>query len=89
MLSYFFQSDQFESQKRRYVNGAKVRRIAGEKLAKIASPFRQLKSSVRSFECLDLFAALEAELEAELEERRLQYLHYRGELRTRLGGWGC
>ncbi len=37
-LAYFFQSDQFQGQKRRFITGTKVRRVSGDSLAKVRIP---------------------------------------------------
>jgi type I restriction enzyme S subunit len=37
-VSYFFQSTQFQDQKRRHITGTKVRRVSGDSLAKIRIP---------------------------------------------------
>lgn len=79
-VAYFFQTEQFQAQKRRHVTGTKVRRISGEALAKINIPVPPLGVQREIVRVLDLFQALEAELEAELEARRRQYAHYRDSL---------
>ena len=75
-VSYFFQTDQFRSQKTRHITGTKVRRISGESLAKIKIPVPPLKIQQEIVLILDKFTKLEAELEA----RRRQYRHYRDQL---------
>ena len=79
-VAYFFQTEQFQAQKRKHVTGAKVRRISGEALAKINIPVPPLEVQLEIVRVLDLFQSLEAELEAELEARRRQYAHYRDSL---------
>ena len=79
-VAYFFQTEQFQAQKRRHVTGTKVRRISGEVLAKINIPVPPLEVQREIVRVLDLFQSLEAELEAELEARRRQYAHYRDSL---------
>lgn len=79
-VAYFFQSDQFQTEKIRHVSGAKVRRISGSSLAKIGIPVPPLEVQREIVRILDQFTLLEAELEAELEARRHQYEHYRGSL---------
>jgi type I restriction enzyme S subunit len=79
-VAYFFQTEQFQAQKRRHVTGTKVRRISGEALAKINIPVPPLEVQREIVRVLDLFQSLEAELEAELEARRRQYAHYRDSL---------
>ena len=80
--SYFFQSEQFQSQKKRSITGTKVRRISGDSLAKIKAPVPPVAVQEEIVRVLDLFTTLEAELEAELEARRRQYAHYRDLLLT-------
>lgn len=79
-VSYFFQSDDFHRQKRRYISGAKVRRLSGDSLAKIRIPVPPIDVQQEIVRTLDAFSALEAALEAELEGRRKQYEHYRDRL---------
>ncbi len=83
-VAYFFQSEQFQVQKRPFITGTKVRRISGENLAKIRIPVPPLEVQREIALTLDGFAELEAklsaELEAELEARRRQQQHYRGAL---------
>ncbi|WP_313279031.1 restriction endonuclease subunit S [Timonella senegalensis] len=76
-VAYFFQSEHFQGQKQRHVSGTKVRRISGASLSKILIPVPPLEVQRAIVEVLDTFSKLEAELEAELEGRRLQYRHYR------------
>ena len=79
-VSYFFQSQSFQTQKIRFITGAKVRRISGDALSKIRVPVPPLEVQREIVRILDQFTQLEAELEAELEARRRQYEHYRHEL---------
>ncbi len=75
--SYFFASRHFQDQKRRFISGTKVRRIAGEALSRIRVPVPPLEVQREIVQILDQFTQLEAELEAELEARRRQYHYYR------------
>lgn len=77
-VSYFFQSEQFQDQKKRRITGTKVRRISGESMAKIRVPVPPLEIQQEIVAILDRFTKLEAELEA----RRAQYKHYRDALLT-------
>lgn len=77
-VSYFFQSTQFQDQKKRHITGPKVRRISGDALAKIRIPAPPLEIQREVVRVLDTFA----ELEAELEARRRQYKYYRDALLT-------
>lgn len=83
-VSYFFQSEQFQVQKKRAITGTKVRRISGHNLAKIHLPVPPVEVQREIVRVLDLFTSLEVELEAELEAereaRQMQYVHYRGKL---------
>jgi type I restriction enzyme S subunit len=81
-VSYFFQSQHFQTQKMPYITGAKVRRVNGDALEKIVIPVPPIKIQEEVVRILDAFSALEAELEAELEERRKQYQYYRDALLT-------
>ncbi len=79
-VSYFFASGSFREQKRPYLTGAKVRRIADKGLLRIQIPVPSLEVQREIVRILDQFTRLEAELEAELEARRTQYEHYRNHL---------
>ena len=79
-VSYFFASSSFQDQKRPYLTGAKVRRIADKGLSRIQIPVPPLEVQREIARILDQFTTLEAELEAELEARRTQYEHYRNHL---------
>ncbi len=75
-VAYFFQSEQFQDQKKRHITGTKVRRISGDSLAKIRVPVPHLEVQREIVKVLDTFTKLEAELEA----RRRQYQYYRDQL---------
>ena len=79
-VSYFFASSSFQEQKRPYLTGAKVRRIADKGLSRIQIPVPPVEIQREIVRILDQFTTLEAELEAELEARRTQYEHYRNHL---------
>ena len=79
-ISYCFQSELFQSQKKKYITGTKVLRVNGDAMAKIHVPVPPLPVQEEIARILDSFSSLEAELEAELEARRKQYTHYRDEL---------
>lgn len=81
-VSYFFQSAQFQDQKKKHITGLKVRRISGDALAKIHIPAPPVEVQQEIVKVLDTFTKLEAELEAELEARRRQYQYYRDALLT-------
>ena len=102
-VSYFFQSDEFQDQKKRSITGTKVRRISGDALAKVKIPVPPLDVQREIARILDEFSALETklakELDAELEARRRQYAFYRSRVfadlqdervpLARLGQWTC
>ena len=79
-VSYFFASSSFQEQKRPYLTGAKVRRIADKGLSRIQIPAPPVEVQREIVRILDQFTTLEAELEAELEARCTQYEHYRNDL---------
>ena len=83
-VAYFFQTEQFQKQKRSYITGTKVRRVNANDLARIEIPLPPLSVQSRIVEILDKFTAMEAELEeqlqAELELRKKQYAYYREQL---------
>ncbi len=83
-MSYFFQTELFQSQKKPYITGTKVRRISGESLAKIQIPIPPLPVQAEIVRILDAFteltAELIAELTAELTARKKQYNYYRDQL---------
>lgn len=79
-VAYFFQSDQFQDQKKRFVTGTKVRRVSGESLAKVKMPVPPPAVQQAVAATLSKMEELEAALEAELEARRRQYEHYRHSL---------
>ena len=79
-ISYCFQSELFQSQKKKYITGTKVLRVNGDAMAKIHVPVPSLPVQEEIVRILDSFSSLEAELEAELEARRKQYEYYRDQL---------
>lgn len=79
-VSYFLSSASFQEQKKRWITGAKVRRISGSALEKILIPTPPIEIQRAIVSILDKFTKLEAELEAELEARKKQYAHYRNRL---------
>jgi type I restriction enzyme S subunit len=85
-ISYFFQTELFQSQKRPYITGTKVKRISGESLAKIRIPVPSEEEQTRIVAILDRFDELVNDisqgLPAELQARRKQYEHYRDLLLT-------
>lgn len=71
-VSYFFKTDDFQRQKNRKVKGVKVKDILAADLGGIEIPAPPLRVQREIVSILDMFTALEAELEAELEARRTQ-----------------
>ena len=81
-VAYFFQSEQFFIQKKKYAKGVKVIDIRTADLEKIEIPVPPMAVQRKIVEILDNFSNLTAELEAELEERKRQYEYYRNLLLT-------
>ncbi|MCP5440530.1 MAG: restriction endonuclease subunit S [Chromatiaceae bacterium] len=86
-LAYFFETDTFQEQKRKYITGAKVRRVSSGDIGKILAPIPCPENPKKSLEIqaeivriLDTFTELTAELTAELTVRKKQYNHYRDQL---------
>ena len=86
-LAYFFQSEIFQTQKMKYITGAKVRRVSSGDLSKIKIPIpcsnnpeKSLTIQSEIVRILDKFTALTAELTAELNMRKKQYNYYRDQL---------
>ena len=75
-MSYFFQTELFQSQKKPHITGTKVRRISGDSLAKIvipipcpSNPKKTLEIQAEIVRILDTFT--------ELTARKKQYNYYR------------
>ena len=83
-VAYWFQTEDFFSQKKKLVKGTKVIEMSPDNLAKIRIPVPPMAVQEEVVRVLDSFAELEAEmeaeLEAELEARRRQYAYYRDQL---------
>jgi type I restriction enzyme S subunit len=86
-LAYYFQSEMFQTQKIKYITGAKVRRVSSSDLAKIIIPIpcpnnheKSLAIQSEIVRILDKFTAITAELTAELTARKKQYNYYRDQL---------
>ncbi|MEE9862802.1 restriction endonuclease subunit S [Escherichia coli] len=82
-LAYFFQSEIFQTQKMKYITGAKVRRVSSGDLSKIKIPIpcsnnpeKSLAIQSEIVRILDKFTALTAELNM----RKKQYNYYRDQL---------
>ncbi|EKH3230859.1 restriction endonuclease subunit S [Salmonella enterica] len=80
-VSYFFQTEQFQNQKRQYITGAKVRRVNADNLSKILIPVPSMKEQERIVSILDKFDTLTNSitegLPREIELRQKQYEYYR------------
>lgn len=86
-LAYCFQTNAFQEQKRKYITGAKVRRVSSGDLAKVEVPIpcpdnpeKSLAIQAEIVRILDAFTAMTAELTAELNMRKKQYNYYRDKL---------
>jgi len=86
-LAHFFTSDSFKEQKRKFITGAKVRRVSKDNLAKILIPIpcpdnpeKSLGIQAEIVRILDAFTAMTAALTAELSMRKKQYNYYRDQL---------
>lgn len=83
-VAYYFQTEQFQMQKRNFITGTKVRRVNAKDLAKIKIPVPPLAEQERIVSILDKFDTLTNSisegLPKEIELRRKQYEYYRNEL---------
>ena len=81
-VSYFFQTEQFQKQKRVHITGAKVRRVNADSLAKILIPVPSHEEQERVVNILDKFDTLTTSLSEglprEIKLRQQQYEYYRG-----------
>lgn len=85
-VAYFFQTEQFQKQKRVFITGTKVRRVNVNSLEKILIPVPSLEEQQRIVDVLDRFDTLvndiKTGLPAEIEARKQQYEYYRDKLLT-------
>ena len=85
-VSYYFQSAEFQDQKKLRITGTKVRRISASALSMIRVPVPPLEIQTEIVRVLDRLTSLEreleTELEAELEARGRQFSYFRRELLT-------
>lgn len=85
-ISYFFQTEYFFKQKKKYTYGTKVKDIKPDSIAKIKISLPSLKEQERIVSILDnlytLTNDLTSGLPAEMEKRRQQYEFYRDKLLT-------
>ena len=79
-LAYYFQTEAFQAQKKKYISGIKVRRVSRDNLAKIIVPIVPLVIQAEIVRILDAFTTHTAELTAELTARKKQYNYYRDQL---------
>ena len=79
-VAYFFQSESFQSQKKKYAYGTKVIDIKPDSIGKIEIPVPPMPVQEEIVRILDNFTELQAELQAELQKRKLQYSYYRDNL---------
>ncbi len=83
-VAYYFQTEQFQKQKRSFITGTKVRRVNVKDLAKIKIPIPSLSEQQRIVSILDKFDTLinsiSEGLPKEIELRRKQYEYYRNAL---------
>lgn len=86
-LAHYFLTEAFQAQKRKYITGAKVRRVSSGDLSKIVVPIpcpdnpeKSLAIQAEIVRVLDAFTAMTAELTAELNMRKKQYNYYREKL---------
>ena len=85
-VAYFFQTEQFQKQKRLFITGTKVRRVNVSALEKILIPVPPLEEQQRIVDILDRFDTLVNDIKiglpAEIEARQRQYEYYRDKLLT-------
>ena len=79
-IAYFFQTESFQRQKRKYAYGTKVIDIKPDSIGKIEIPLPPLPVQEEIVRILDAFTELQAELQAELQKRQQQYNFYRDNL---------
>lgn len=83
-VAYFFQTDQFQKQKKRFITGVKVRRVNADDLEKIEIPLPSQAEQERIVSILDnfdtLIATLGEGLPREINLRKKQYEYYRNKL---------
>jgi len=85
-VAYFFQTEQFQKQKRPFITGTKVRRVNADDLAKIKIPVPSPEEQERIVAILDklesLTASISEALPNEIALRKMQYEYYRDLLLT-------
>lgn len=85
-LSYYFHTQMFFEQKKKYAHGTKVIEVTPSKLADIIIPLPPLDEQQRTADILDKFHSLVTDISqgipAEIEARKKQYEYYRDKLLT-------
>ena len=81
-LVYYFHSQMFFAQKRKFAHGTKVIEVTPDTLKSIELPVPPLEVQREIVHILDSFTLLTAELTAELTARKKQYEFYRNKLLT-------
>ncbi len=83
-IAYFFQTEYFFQQKKKYAKGVKVIDVKASDLAKIEIPVPPIEEQRRIASILDRFERLTTDLAeglpAEIRARQQQYEHYRDRL---------
>lgn len=82
-IAYCILGERFQQQKTKFAQGTKVIEMKPAELAKAEIPVPPLEVQREIVRIMDSFVKLEAELEAELEARRMQYTYYRDQLLSR------
>ena len=82
-IAYCILGERFQQQKTKFAQGTKVIEMKPAELAKAEIPVPPLEVQREIVRIMDSFVKLEAELEAELEARRMQYTYYRRQLLSR------
>ena len=85
-IAYYFQTEMFAEQKRKYARGTKVVEVSAKDMGKILIPIPPLAEQTRIVAILDKFDKLVNDisegLPAEIKMRRQQYEYYRNKLLT-------
>lgn len=85
-VAYFFQTEQFQKQKKPFITGTKVKRVNADDLARIKIPVPSPAEQARIVSILDKFdtltASISESLPKEVELRKKQYEYYRDLLLT-------
>ncbi|KUJ49715.1 restriction endonuclease subunit S [Chryseobacterium sp. JAH] len=85
-VSFYFQTEQFQKQKRKYITGTKVRRVNVNDLQKILIPVPIIEEQNRVVELLDEYEVtskcIKKELNHEIDLRNTQFKYYRNLLLT-------